>query len=372
MRGVFPEEFDTRPVDVKEKVKAEKAAVEAQHRETVLRDEVVDTLKDNGLDVSMNTEEGQRVLDEANEDVRMSAKKRGALETVSVSRDEKHQPTVVSSATGAKILKNIETLATELDKSSTQPKTFIGRLYCAVEIDGKTYRVKTTMQEFRGGEDNKPHSYEVTKIELLDSPGKREIPDRPHSDAPSNSISTAKLLEGVEKSYDKGKKLLDEIRDLTDGENSFGVDNKNSQSSTPVTDTVANIGKVVEKISKKLGVKVHAVSHISEITDPQVRRYIMRGKKVQGWYDEKTGEVHLYLPNIHDSYTAEKTVWYETVGHKGMRGLLGDLILAILQVRNELNCFEHVFLSCVTKRKLSIYSTAVSPSNTIFTKAQDE
>lgn len=30
------------------------------------------------------------------------------------------------------------------------------------------------------------------------------------------------------------------------------------------------------------------------------------------------------MPNIHDTYTAEKTVWHETVGHKGMRGLLGD------------------------------------------------
>ena len=249
----------------------------------------------------------------------------------------------------------------------------VHRLYGAVELDGKTYRVKTTMQEFRGSEENKPHSYEVTKIELLEGPRTAKESDSPHLDsATNNSISTAKLLEGVEKSYDKGKKLLDESRDLTDGETSFRVDNKNSQSSTPVTDTVANIGKVVEKTSKKLGVKVHAVSHISEITDPQVRRDIMRGKKVQGWYDEKTGEVHLYLPNIHDSYTAEKTVWHETVGHKGMRGLLGDLILAILQVRNELNCFEHVFLSCVTKRKLSLYSTAVSPSNTISTKAHAE
>ena len=43
-----------------------------------------------------------------------------------------------------------------------------------------------------------------------------------------------------------------------------------------------------------------------------------------GWYDEKTGEVHLYMPNIHDRYTAEKTIWHEVVGHKGMRGLFGD------------------------------------------------
>ena len=127
LKGVFPEEFDTRPVDVKEKEKAEKAAAEAQHREIVLRDEVVDTLKNNGMDVSMNTEKGQRVLDEANENVRMSAKKRRALETASLGTSPRSL-TVVSSATGAKVLKNVETFATELDKSSTQPKTFIDLL----------------------------------------------------------------------------------------------------------------------------------------------------------------------------------------------------------------------------------------------------
>lgn len=198
-------------------------------------------------------------------------------------------------------------------KNGYGDNVLVHRLYGAVEIDGKTYRVKTTMHEFRGGEDNKPHSYEVTKIELLEgsekanksdsiplssatSNSKNELPDTPgtavnpdssHSDmTPSNYISVAKLLKGVEKTEEKGKLLLDESKELTDGETSFRVDNKNSQSSTPVTDTVANIGKVVEKTSKKLGVKVHAVSNISEITDPQVRRDIMRGKKVQGWYDE--------------------------------------------------------------------------------------
>lgn len=66
------------------------------------------------------------------------------------------------------------------------------------------------------------------------------------------------------------------------------------------------------------------VNSVEEIGNEQVRRDIENGKQVTGWYDENTGEVHLYMPNIHDSYTAEKTVWHETVGHKGMRGLLGD------------------------------------------------
>ena len=259
----------------------------------------------------------------------------------------------------------------------------VHRLYGAVEMDGKIYRVKTTMQEFRGGEENKPHSYEVTKIELLDSPGKRENPDRPPSDASNNSIdnkielpdtpgtavlpdsspldmtpsnsknitsegsekanesdslplnsatngyiSTAKLLQGVEKSYDSGKKLLEESKNLTDGETFFRKEGdgvvtpeKTSGTSNAMSERII---KTVEKVAKRTGGKVKMVNSVEEIENPKVRKDIEKGKQVTGWYDEKTGEVHLYMPNIHDTYTAEKTVWHETVGHKGMRGLLGD------------------------------------------------
>ena len=84
------------------------------------------------------------------------------------------------------------------------------------------------------------------------------------------------------------------------------------------------IAETVEKVSKQTGGKVKMVNSVEEIGNEQVRRDIENGKQVTGWYDENTGEVRLYMPNIHDAYTAEKTVWHETVGHKGMRGLLGD------------------------------------------------
>ena len=86
------------------------------------------------------------------------------------------------------------------------------------------------------------------------------------------------------------------------------------------------IAETVEKVSKQTGGKVKMVNSVEEIENPKVRKDIENGKQVTGWYDEKTGEVHLYMPNIHDTYTAEKTVWHETVGHKGMRGLLGDKV----------------------------------------------
>lgn len=223
----------------------------------------------------------------------------------------------------------------------------VHRLYGAVQLDGKTYRVKTTMQEFRGGEENKPHSYEVTKIELLegsktanesdslplssatnnsenellDSPGERENPDKPHSDAPSNSISVAKLLNGVEKSYDSGKKLLEESKNLTDEDTYFRNDN---DSPVSISKDAPAVVKHVAKVAKATGGKVKMLQSVEEVTNAEAKARLEKGEKVEGWYDERTGEVVLYMPNVHDSYTAEKTVWHEIVGHKGMRELFGN------------------------------------------------
>ena len=94
----------------------------------------------------------------------------------------------------------------------------------------------------------------------------------------------------------------------------------NGESSYP-TSSVENH---VEKVAQKTGAKVNMVSSVDEITNKAARAAIEEGRKITGWYDEKTGEVHLYMPNIHDRYTAEKTIWHEVVGHKGMRELFGE------------------------------------------------
>ena len=80
----------------------------------------------------------------------------------------------------------------------------------------------------------------------------------------------------------------------------------------------------VEKVAQKTGANVNMVSSVDEITNKAAKAAVEEGRKITGWYDEKTGEVHLYMPNIHDRYTAEKTIWHEVVGHKGMRELFGE------------------------------------------------
>lgn len=94
----------------------------------------------------------------------------------------------------------------------------------------------------------------------------------------------------------------------------------NGESNYPAS----SIENHVENVAQKTGAKVNLVSSVDEITNKAAKAAIEEGRKITGWYDEKTGEVHLYMPNIHDRYTAEKTIWHEVVGHKGMRELFGD------------------------------------------------
>lgn len=113
----------------------------------------------------------------------------------------------------------------------------VQRLYGAVYIDGVLYRSKTTVQVFKVGDgQSRYHGYEVTKIELLNQTGSLDkslevhqslnsnsIEEmlNPKTGSPtmgeyqplnSNSISLAKLLKGVELSYEPNVKLLDAMQ----------------------------------------------------------------------------------------------------------------------------------------------------------------
>ena len=103
-----------------------------------------------------------------------------------------------------------------------------------------------------------------------------------------------------------------------DGGTKFRTDNGENNYPT------SSVENHIEKVAQKTGAKVNMVSSVDEITNKAAKAAVEEGRKITGWYDEKTGEVHLYMPNIHDRYTAEKTIWHEVVGHKGMRELFGD------------------------------------------------
>ena len=103
--------------------------------ERVLRDAVIDRLRESGMEVITDEEAGQRVLDEANGKAKLSAKKRRALETVTIADESTNNATAISSADGAKIQKNLETLAENYNNRSNRVKGFITDLSQTLNLE---------------------------------------------------------------------------------------------------------------------------------------------------------------------------------------------------------------------------------------------
>lgn len=80
----------------------------------------------------------------------------------------------------------------------------------------------------------------------------------------------------------------------------------------------------IEKISDTLHTPVKIVRSLDELSEGVVRKAIEKGRNVKGWFDTKTGEVVIYLPNAKGEEDAKATFLHEIVGHKGLRALFGE------------------------------------------------
>ena len=87
---------------------------------------------------------------EGTNDEKLSAKKRRALETASLGINPRSL-TAISSADGAKILQNIDNLILKYKNSSTQPKTFVGEMADALDVDMKDKSSKYANFECKNG-----------------------------------------------------------------------------------------------------------------------------------------------------------------------------------------------------------------------------
>lgn len=173
------------------------------------------------------------------------------------------------------------------------PDALVHRFYGAVALSGQMYRVKTTIKEFRN---NKlpaiPHSYEVTKIELLpeDDNSKMEPTVSPQTVGAPHGI--ANLLKNVEKSYGPGKKLIE----------------------APQPDPKTMEGAVV-LISDKLNTPIRVISR----KEAEAEGY----RRKKGWYDRETGQIAIVADNHRNVGDIVDTAVHEVVVHHGVRQLFG-------------------------------------------------
>lgn len=113
---------------------------------------VLEALERSGIEVEMATPEMVDEVLSGRDDGRLSARQKRALETVSVQNSDEHLQTAISSASGAKVLENLDTLAKEYEKNSkNNEKTFVGEVADALGIDSKGSSSKYATFETKNG-----------------------------------------------------------------------------------------------------------------------------------------------------------------------------------------------------------------------------
>jgi uncharacterized protein with von Willebrand factor type A (vWA) domain len=97
-----------------------------------------------GIPTSTDWEQGQRVLDMAN-DALLDKNKKRALETASLNLNGTDHQTVIPSADGAKVLNHLDTLVKEYENSVyTKEKTFIAEVADALGIPREKFKDKSS------------------------------------------------------------------------------------------------------------------------------------------------------------------------------------------------------------------------------------
>lgn len=201
----------------------------------------------------------------------------------------------------------------------------IHRFYGAISLDGEVYRVKTTIQEsVTPTEKLKAHSYEVTEIELLPESNSSTLEPTASDYQGQLPHGIAKLLNGVEKSYDPGKKLLDEsgsgdMRYREESEQSGHSERLHHGAALQsVGDTENSEAKRshAEKMAEKFNTPITIIEDVEKLPTA------LRDKK--GGYDVQKGSVVVVLPNHATVEDVAETVLHEVVGHKGLRELIGE------------------------------------------------
>jgi hypothetical protein len=103
---------------------------------------------------------------------------------------------------------------------------------------------------------------------------------------------------------------------------------QSSQSSTDIQQADFNRKEEAgRKLAKRLNSDFEAVTELDQIQNKEVRDAIAAGHEVPGWIEiGKDGKkkIFMYLPHVRDTYDAEKTIAHETIGHQGLRELLGE------------------------------------------------
>lgn len=306
---------------------------------------------------------------------RFSAKQKKALETVSFSQNESYQQTAISSADGAKVLKKLDTLAERYTNSSvTNEKTFIGEVANSLGIYAPDRSSKYASFETKNGKivtirlsnhnakaSNFDMNNEADGISIVVSPKKNEgitndgnahitefyydsIKLRRADGKPLAEIvrsikqalysgefkDTTGLAERQEVNGDdvirflsigeQGTATSDHTEEVTTRIESLNIAREMEDTTHTVTSPESK-SQAAQKATENLNLGGNVVVHESAEG--------LEGKEAtaKGWYDTKTGQIHVVLSNNADAADVTQTILHEAVAHHGLRELFGHNVM---------------------------------------------
>lgn len=306
---------------------------------------------------------------------RFSAKQKKALETVSFSQNESYQQIAISSADGAKVLKKLDTLAERYTNSSvTNEKTFIGEVANSLGIYAPDRSSKYASFETKNGKivtirlsnhnakaSNFDMNNEADGISIVVSPKKNEGITND-----GNAHITEFYYDSIKLRRADGKPLAEIVRSikqaLYSGEfkDTTGLAERQDVNGDDVICflSIGEQGTATSDHTEEVTTRIESLNIAREmedtthtVTSPESKSQAaqkatenlnlggnvvvhesaegLEGKEAtaKGWYDTKTGQIHVVLSNNTDAADVTQTILHEAVAHHGLRELFGHNVL---------------------------------------------
>ena len=95
------------------------------------------------------------------------------------------------------------------------------------------------------------------------------------------------------------------------------------ESAAPTIGVGLDVEAAAARLAESLGERVRIVRDVNEIGN-QNKNVQESQRKSKGWFNTRTGEIVVVLPNATGIEDVQATILHEAVGHKGLRELVGD------------------------------------------------
>ncbi len=154
-------------------------------------------------------------------------------------------------------------------------------------------------------------------------------------------VRVADLINDLGKTYDSGKKILEESRKadaevasrsaLTRPQNRDAASedmHRDVNAEGSPSESLEGRRARAEELSDRFGVGVEVVSSLEELRESEFYKGLSRSERRalerrKGAYDPRTGRVIVLAHNHRDADDVSETVFHEVVAHKGLRELVG-------------------------------------------------